>query len=299
MNGRIVVFGGSGFIGRQVCRVLAADPRVDVVVRPGRDRLDLLDGTVDALAELLRETRPDAVVNCTGALSGSGHDLVRANTAVTAKLVEAITLATPGLRFVRLGSAGEYGRVPPDTSVTEDDPTDPVSEYGVSHLAATRLLDLASAAGQVDGITVRVFNPIGPGLHEENMLGRAARLIHDARRSGAGSICLGPLSAHRDFVDVRDVASGVVAALLAPDPGARVFNLASGRAVRSRELVRLLAAEAGFTGGIQERAAAPGRSAAVDWMRGDGSRAARLLGWTPAYELPDSVKAVWAGVDER
>ncbi|MEH0843443.1 NAD(P)-dependent oxidoreductase [Micromonospora sp. CPCC 205711] len=298
---RVVVFGGSGFIGRQVCRQFEQDPRVSGLTTPGRVECDLVRGRVDDLVAVLRAANPDVVVNCTGSLSGTGHELIAANTLVTAKLTDAIAAVDPAIRFVRLGSAGEYGPVPPGHAVREDDPARPVSEYGLSHLAATALVELASAAGRVDGVTLRVFNPIGPGLHEDTVLGRAAALIRQAQRTGSGSgeISMGPLSAYRDFVDVRDVAAGVVAAAFAPHLDSRVVNLAGGRAVPTRRVVELLAEAAGFAGQIREESVAPARSAAVSWMQGDNSRAARLLAWVPVHELAESVKAVWAGGDGR
>jgi len=90
MTARVVVFGAGGFIGRQVRLALDGDPRVTAVTCPGRAECDLLDTDVDGLSALLRLVSPDAVVNCAGRLDGSGYDLVLANTAVTAKLVEAI-----------------------------------------------------------------------------------------------------------------------------------------------------------------------------------------------------------------
>ncbi|HWH00405.1 MAG TPA: NAD-dependent epimerase/dehydratase family protein, partial [Pilimelia sp.] len=177
---RVLLFGASGFIGAHVHRLLSADERVSEVDAPGRARHDLLAGDPADLAALIRQARPDAVINCTGALVGSAYQLIRANTGVTAALIDAVAEAAPAARLVRLGSAGEYGPVPHGHAVAEDDPAAPVSEYGLSHLAGTRLIELAGAAGRVDGLSVRVFNPIGPGLAEENLLGRAARLLRAA-----------------------------------------------------------------------------------------------------------------------
>ncbi len=292
---RVLVFGASGFIGSQVCVSLRENPRVSAVITPGRRQYDLVNGDVPNLVALLRSEWPDTIVNCTGLLGGLGHELVQANTVVTAKLIDAIGQVAPGIRLVRLGSAGEYGVVAHGRAVTEDDPAVPVSPYGVSHLAATSLVRIASAAGQVDGVVLRVFNPIGPGLHQENLLGRAVKQIQQAMRDGAGHICMGPLSAWRDFVDVRDLAAAVSAAALKPALDHRVYNVASGSAVPARTAMELLAATAGFAGEIREEAPAPSRSAAVDWMRGDISRASAELRWTPTYDLGESVKAIWAG----
>ena len=196
-------------------------------------------------------------------------------------------------RLVRLGSAGEYGVVPHGRSVTEQDRTAPVAGYGVSPLAATRLFQLAGESGRVDAVSLRVFNPIGSGLSEENLLGRAAARLRAAVAGGAAEITMGPLGAYRDFVDVQDVAALVLAVLRAPRLRHRVFNAGSGRAVTAREAVGLLAARAGFDGAVHEAGAGPQRSAAVDWIRADIDRARAELGWSPVHDLAASIKDVW------
>jgi nucleoside-diphosphate-sugar epimerase len=289
----VLLFGASGFLGAHVRAALERNGGVEWVTSVGRDRCDLVAAGVDELASLLRELSPDAVVNCTGRLDGADHDLIEANTLVTAKLVGAVERSGTATRLVRLGSAGEYGHVAPGRSVTEDDPAVPVSGYGLSHLAATRLLELAVTAGRVDGCTLRVFNPIGPGLGEQTLLGRAAARLGAALVAGDSAITMGPLGAYRDFVDARDVATAVVAVVLAPTPLAPVFNVGSGRAVTAREAVGLLAQVAGFTGEVHERGAPAARSAAVGWIRADITRAGAELGWYPTHDLGDSVKAIW------
>jgi nucleoside-diphosphate-sugar epimerase len=292
---RVLLFGASGFIGRHVREALAT--AVDLVC-PGRADCDLLDVGVPGLTRLVRDVAPDAVVNCTGRLDGGPYELVTANTVVTATLVEAVAAGAPAARLVRIGSAGEYGPVPTGHAVIETDPAHPVSEYGVSHLAATRLVELAHAAGRLDAVVLRVFNPVGPGLPDQTVLGRAALLIRRALAAGADEIALGPLDAYRDFVDVRDVARAVVTLVRSGGPvSPPVLNIGSGRAVAVRHAVRLLAGAAGFTGRIREGlAAAPGaaRTAAVPWMCADVSAAARLIGWAPTHDLSESVTAAWA-----
>jgi nucleoside-diphosphate-sugar epimerase len=290
----VVLFGASGFLGAHVRTALEQHRGVARVTCAGRDRCDLVAAEVDELAALLRELGPDVVVNCTGRLDGTAYDLVRANTSVTAKLIDAIGVAGTGTRLVRLGSAGEYGSVTPGQPVTEEDPAVPVSAYGMSHLAATRLLEFAVTAGRVDGCTLRVFNPIGPGLGEQTLLGRAAARLRAALAAGETVITMGPLGSYRDFVDARDVAAAVVAAALRPGPPPAVLNIGSGRAVAAREAVGLLAGAAGFTGEVREQGLPSARSAAVDWICADITRAGASLGWRPAHELCDSVKAIWA-----
>ncbi|GIE95496.1 reductase [Paractinoplanes rishiriensis] len=258
------------------------------LICPGRDRHDLIGGDLAGLTAVVRAASPDAVVSCVGALGGSDEHLVRANTLVAAKLLGAVAEAAPGARLVRLGSAGEYGVVPAGQAVAEDDRLEPVGAYGVSHVAGTRLFALAGA------VSLRVFNPIGAGQPAENVLGRALQRIREAQQTGSSEITLGPLGAYRDFVDVRDVASMIRAVVTAAEVPSRIYNCGSGRAVTVRDAVGLLAAQAGWSGAIHEAGTGPQRSAAVNWIQADISRAAAELGWHPAYDLAASIKSMWA-----
>lgn len=309
---RVLVFGASGFLGEQVCRALTADERVAQVIAAGRRspavglprvQHDLATGSPGQLADLLTGTRVDAVVNCAGRLSGSPIDLVSGNITAVAGLIEAVEAVgdqrsrrnPTGLppRLVTLGSAAEYGVVERGRPVRETDCARPVSAYGVTKSAATRLVELAAAEGRVDGIVLRLFNPIGPGVPAENVAGRAVRQIRDALAEGGDRIHLGPLGAYRDFVDVRDVASAVVAAVFAAAPDEVVCNVGSGVAVPTRTLIRLIAEAADFAGDILEADPPSDKSPGVDWIAADLAHAAQVLGWAPRFDLAASASATW------
>ena len=225
----VVLLGASGFLGVHIGQALAAHPAVSRLTGLGRDRCDLVTTDVDDLRTTLGDLRPDVVVNGTGRLDGSATELMAANTLATAKLLDA--LSGTAIRYVRIGSAGEYGPIAHGRAATENDPANPVGAYGLSHLAATRLVELAAAAGRVDGVTLRVFNPIGAGMREGSVLGQAAQRLRAALATGARTITMGPLSAYRDLVDARDVGTATAAAAFARELPDRVFNVGSGRAV--------------------------------------------------------------------
>ncbi len=304
---RVLLFGASGFIGSEIGAALDRDPRVGTVIRVGRSRAgrpeggwlshDLLAAGTDELAALIRGARPDAVINCVGRLSGDTVQLAEMNVLVTARMIEAVASAAPQARLVMLGSAAEYGPAPYGRLIGEDDPADPTSAYGVTRLASTQLVRLAARDERLDATVLRVFNPVGPRVPPETLLGRAVAGLRAALGKGGNTVALGPLGAYRDFVDVRDVATAVTAAALAEQVKEPVLNVGSGRPVLCRELVGMLAEVAGFTGTVAESHPPPDRSNLVDWSVADISRIQRSLGWTPGYDLRLSVAASWYGGD--
>lgn len=299
---RVLLFGASGFVGARVEAALLEDPRVGELIRvgrrdtgePNRLRHDLASDGVDRLADLLRETSPGVVINCTGSLGGDTTALVRANVVVTSQLVAAMTVAAPMARLVALGSAAEYGVIPFGKQVSEDAYEAPVSAYGVTKLASTGLIRVAVRKGDLDAVVLRPFNPIGPGVPLDSVLGRAAVSIREALEAGRDHIVMGPLGAYRDFVDVRDVATTITAAALAPRLGEPVLNVGTGVATTTRDAVGMLAESAGFKGRVVESNPAPDRSASVNWIAADTSRITRTLGWAPTHDLHDSVAACWS-----
>ncbi|MEU0879237.1 NAD(P)-dependent oxidoreductase [Lentzea sp. NPDC005914] len=294
----VLLFGASGYLGRAADEALRGrDARVVRVSRTAVHddswvRHDLVRGGIDELAELLWAVRPSVVVNCTGLLDGTTADLVAANVTPTAALVDAIARTVPSARLVALGSAAEYGRVPHGLRVAEDAVPDPVSAYGITKLASTLLVRDAVTAGRLDGVVLRIFNPIGADLPAGTVLGRAAQAMRVALRQG-DDITLGPLDAYRDFVDVTDVADAIADAALATVAPEPVLNVGSGRAVAVRDVVAMLASAAGFRGRVIESGPAPSRSNAVTWIAADTTRAQRSLGWAPHQDLTTSVRAVW------
>lgn len=168
--GRVLILGATGMLGHMLLRVLAASPGLDVIGTVRSDNsMRLLpealrsrvragvraeDGA--ALAALLREGRPDVVINCIGVvkqLAGADDPAVAMpiNAEFPHRLAE--LCAARGTRLVHISTdcvfAGTRGRY------TEADPTDAQDLYGRS-----------KQLGEVDAahaITLRT-SIIGPEL---------------------------------------------------------------------------------------------------------------------------------------
>ncbi|MVO86372.1 NAD-dependent epimerase/dehydratase family protein [Streptomyces sp. p1417] len=291
---RILVLGSTGFLGGHITERLRALPGAQVLTggrAPDSDvRCDLATDRPDALAEVLAGIAPDAVVNCAGVVGGSALTLAEVNARGPAALCAAVRAAAPGARLVHLGSAAEYGPCPGGERTPEEAPARPPAPYGATKLAGT----LAVTASGLDAVVLRVTNPVGAGAATAGLPGRlAAELRHATAQTPHGTVRVGDLSVHRDFVDVRDVARAVALAATAPGPLPPVLNVGSGRAIPVRDLAHGLVRTAGFRGRLEESLNGSGRSAAVPWQCADITAAARELRWHPEYTLAESLTALW------
>jgi len=300
----LLVLGAAGFVGRHVtARARAAGLRVLGATRavPGAEAvpgawpgLDLATAPVADLERALRAVAPDVVVNCAGATGGDPSRLAAANVVAISRLLHAMAGAVPKARLVHLGSAAEYGRVEAGSSVAESAAPGPVGAYGLTKLAGTQLVQAARADG-LDAVVLRVFNLIGPGTPASTLPGRLVRDMRRAQATGA-RVTTGPLTAFRDFVDVRDVADAVLAAAAAAARAPALVNIGSGRATQLAEVASSLAALSGGARVVED--AGPGRgsprSAEVRWQQADISRASGDLGWRPRRDLTTSLADLWA-----
>lgn len=300
---RVVVLGAGGFIGSHVAAALERLGSVDLtlVSRTGGDlSLDVSTAGRSQFAALLRGERPTAIVNAAGATEGDPARLVRGNVVLVSELLAAAAATTPGCRVVQVGSSAEYGAVETGVPIDEDAVPNPVSTYGVTKLAATELAVAAGRSGDVDTVVLRLFNPIGPGMAPNTLVGRAVAGLRAAVDGRAETVVLGPLGDSRDFLDVDDAAEAISAAALREAPlRGRILNVGSGRGTTARELVGLLAAAAGYEGPIEEEdlVGASTRSASVPWQQADVSAIRSTLGWSPGRELAETVERIWREAD--
>lgn len=307
---RTIVLGAGGFLGRAVSRALSDDPRCNPVIQhlrrpPAVDvvpddstmwrALDLVQASPAEIRDLIDQSGADVVVNCIGATFGTAAEMRASNIDVVVKLIEALR-DRPHIHLVHLGSAAEYGAHWPGRAITETAAAKPVSEYGITKLESTELLVDAGRSGDLSVTILRVFNPFGRGSAERTLPGRAAREIDAALRRNDDVVRLGSLESWRDYIDTRDVASAVVAAVASVPSGAKLLNVGRGEAVLTRDLVNSLAIIAGYHGQIMETDDGSSRSSPVPWQQADITTTSSWLGWTPQYTIDASLRDLWSSI---
>jgi GDP-L-fucose synthase len=257
---RILVTGGSGFLGAQVVERLAEHDVADVIA-PRSVEYDLRER--DAIRAALADTRPDLVVHLAAVVGGIGANMATPgqffyeNAAMGIHLIEESRLAGV-TRFVCVGTVCAYPKHAP-TPFKEEDlwngyPEETNAPYG---LAKKMLLVQLQAYRQqygFEGVYLLPVNLYGP---RDNFDERTSHVIPalikkccDAIDTEADSItCWGSGRASREFLYVDDAAEGIVAAA-ARYNGEEPVNLGSGREITIAELTGLVAELTGFRGEI-------------------------------------------------
>ena len=197
----------------------------------------------------------------------------------------------------------------------ETSPTGPQSPYARSKRMTELMLEDLAAAGGLNALILRYFNPIGsdPDLrfgmyvrepsHVLGQLVLAARGQRDAfaitgtdypTRDGTGL---------RDYVHVWDLALAHVAAVEQFDAvlersgaATAIVNLGTGRGVTVRELVAAVETVLGRPCRPGRR---PGAPATPSAPYANVDRAREWLGWSTQYSLLDGVASALAWAERR
>lgn len=254
---RVLVTGAGGVVGKAV--VEAARGRgLEVVEHGGRSDGDLCEASV--AREVVKDARPDIVVNAAGATYGDDELLWRANLVLALRLVDATVEHARQARMVLLGSAAEYGIFSAGERMREDSPCRPNSVYGMSKLAAGQAT-LSLAPERV--VVARIFNLVAPPHDPRSLLGRveAAYLGGEAAPGGHDAV--------RDFVTVEFVAEAIVSLALG-ERFAGVLNVCTGVPTTPAAVL-----------------GRPAPDESDSWAVGDPSLLAKVTGLDPRQGLPN------------
>ncbi|MFI7394880.1 NAD-dependent epimerase/dehydratase family protein [Streptomyces tendae] len=312
LHTKVLLIGGTGFLGRHVlARLATAGMDVTVVTRrpaavPAGCGVAELDDSAPRRAQfasLINRFAPDAVVNTAGEIWREDVSLLRA---ANAELPEQLALAMADLgstaRLVHLGSSLEYGPLPRPHATDERCPQAPRSEYGRTKLRGTRRIVEIARRASLDVVVLRIFNAIGSNMSPASLLGGTVQTLLRARRDGRPArLALFDLQQHRDYADARDLAEAVLRSTVSPRlTGVPVLNLGTGRASSAYDVVRGLASASGVDFAIDVLPAPEdgGRSLAAGWQIADPTLARRHLDWSAARTLPETLRWIWRTAGE-
>lgn len=290
----VLVAGGSGFIGRHLCRRLREEP-VEILATgtgddgPGDVPYAAMDvRSSDRVREVVGREGPfDYVFNLAGYIDHStwrdgGGDVYRQHAHGAENLVEA-TYGDELRGFVQVGSSDEYG--PAAAPQSESDLPRPISPYSAGKLAATNLIGALGSTEGFPGVTSRLFLVYGPGQGRGRFL---PQLITSCLEDEAFPTT--PGEQLRDFCYVRDVADGLVrCAASARVEAGETFNLASGRSVSIRKVTEIVREQVG-RGDIRYGEMEYREEENME-LYADVAKAENRLGWSASTSLREGLRS--------
>ena len=266
-NSRVLVTGGSGFLGRHVLSELVSAGAREIVSPTSRE-YDLRDG--DAIRRILKEVRPHLIIHLAARVGGIGANRAEPgtffydNAMMGIQLMEQARLAGVE-KLVIVGTVCEY---PKYASVPfhEDElwngyPEETNAPYGI----AKKMLLVQGAAYRAQygfsSIHLLPVNLYGPGdsfdLEKSHVIPAMIRKFIDAVNGGRDEVVLwGTGTPTREFLYVKDGARGIVMAAEqydSPEP----VNIGSAFEISIRDLAHTIARVVGFSGRITWDASKP------------------------------------------
>ncbi|MDC0490908.1 GDP-mannose 4,6-dehydratase [Paracoccaceae bacterium] len=290
MSKRVLIFGGNGFVGRYLSKLLECTCDVTVV---GRE-VDIRDK--DALEHLLIDSHYDFAINL-AAISNvfdafSKPDICwDVNFGGTYNILMALQNTNFAGKFLFISSSQVYGQVSHDhLPITEDNICLPTNPYGQSKLAAENLCFQFSKYSSFDVVIARPFNHVGAGQSKQFVVSSIVSQIKSVNQQNP-ELLLGDITSTRDFLHVSDVVRAYHALLLCGRNG-EIYNVCSGQETSIEEvaliLMKISASEMKITSNTQLS-----NDAKVQRVVGDNSKIRKHVNWEPKLDIMQTLERCW------
>lgn len=285
----IIVTGGSGFLGKHLCRALKAEGHSvkNIDLRPNDEVqtviADILNPTL-----MLEHVRDAETVFHLAALIEAGESVkypqkfIDTNVTGTVNVLEAMRHnGVPN--FVFSSSAAIYGE-PLRTPIKEDDRTLPINPYGMTKLAMEGLVSSYVASYNMTGVGLRYFNLYGPEEHHEPETHAIPRFMSQIQ-NGEEVTVWGSGQHLRDFIYISDVVSGHLTSLglMRNQPHKyHYFNLSTNKPAAVRDVIGMLEELMRKQANITHFPERPGDPLI---LTADATKAKEVMGWEAQVDL--------------
>ncbi len=294
---RVLVTGGSGFLGRVVLEKLAQRAAPEVVAPRSRD-YDLT--RVEDVRKLFDDAAPDLVIHGAARVGGIGANLERPADLYLSNLLMGTFILQETCRrrvdkTVLLGTICSYPKHAPvpfaEEALWDGYPEETNAPYGIAKKA---LLVHARANRDQYGqkaIYLLPTNLYGPGDKFDPSVSHVVpaliRKCVEAKENDFEHVEVwGSGRATREFLFVDDAAEGIVVAAEHHD-GSDPVNLGSGREITVADLAGLIASTVGFEGQLRWNTSKPDGQPR---RRVDTERARRSFGFEARTSLEDGLR---------
>ncbi|MCA1435238.1 NAD(P)-dependent oxidoreductase [Bradyrhizobium sp. BRP20] len=314
---RIVIFGGTGFVGLNLAEVLLARGHevtlYDRAALPASAQRSLADygARINAVQGDISDTDTidaliakgcDAIV--LGAAVTAGDDLERASPArvLEINVMAQIPILQAAIhhgvrRVVNLSSASAYGAAGKRHQILDEEtPCDPVSFYAISKFTSERSAARHAELFGGDFLSVRLSAVFGPWERPGSVRDTPSLQFQILAAFARGEPALLPAPGIKDWTYALDAAEAVAVLIEAERPRHRLYNISSGAAWSALQWGEAFAA---LHPGLECRLAEPREKTFIKLHGGDRAplsvmRMADEFGWRARFGCAESAAAMSA-----
>ena len=314
----VLVIGGAGYIGSHMCRRLKSAGHHVIVYdnlssghRKAVEDFPLIEGCLgdkEIISDTIQKFRIEVVMHFAAHIE-VGESVINPSKYYENNFCRVVRLLDQIIEskikyFIFSSTAAVYGNPSGCSGLNENTPCVPINPYGRSKYMVENLLSDYNKAYGLQYTIFRYFNAAGaddradigenhnPETHLIPLVLRAAKGERDSITVFGTDYDTPDGTCIRDYIHVNDIAEGHILGLMRMigENKSDIFNLGSGDGFSVKEIINT--AET-ITGIKIRQTETSRREGDPSVLIADSSKAEKILGWKPTYNLNRIISTAW------
>jgi GDP-4-dehydro-6-deoxy-D-mannose reductase len=295
----VLITGMSGFIGSNLKTFIEKNYAsyevygIDTdIVKPTKRYFKADLTKPELIISILKKIRPEYIFHLAGIANAEKFsEFIQKNVIITNLFLDSIEdRKNCQARIIIPGSSSEYGEVCSKTRlIRETAPLRPINPYGISKMYQT-MLALSYQKKGLDIVIGRIFNITGSGTPPSLSIGKFASdiaLIEKGKKEAV--IRTKDLESKRDFLDIEDVCSGLMAVAEKGASG-ETYNVCSARSYKIKFLLEYLVSLSNVKNIKIKSVCLSKLQKEVKNICGSNEKIKKNTGWQPKIKIKESLK---------
>ena len=296
---KILLLGGSGFIGKNLVKQLIEDgyditvfsrnADTDLYLRKFLPKVHLISGDfaqydVNQFKQVIEKM--DCVIHMISSTNPSNMNVLYEFESSVIPTIKLLNACVEGKikKLIYISSGGTVYGAPRYIPIDEGHRTEPISAYGIHKLSEEKCIEYYGKTYGLNYIILRLANPFGIGQNPKSNQGAIAVFLAKAL-THEQIVIWGDGSATRDYVYIEDVIDACTR-LITYCGKARIFNVGSSKGYSINQIIRIIGRELKLLPLLEYKT---GRIQDVSANILDIALLKREVEWTPKIQIEEGI----------